>query len=196
MTPGGASAPVQPPERASFGPKAPAIAMAGRPLIKDQPKAKSPGHGAPWRRDRGSARHRDAPSFAAARPHENLTAGAPFTLNANLQAQLAPLAAGFRERVANNTAKKQRAGRHPRRGAPALCCARTIPRRSALPALRARPRPLCRRELGSLLLFNHHGPYPRFQGHSPSRTLRGVFRCRSSLGIRPVLPDRDLAAIS
>src|SRR5213082_3375480 len=99
---------------ASFGPKAPAIAMAGRPLIKDQPKAKSPGHGAPWQRDRGSARHRDAPSFAAARPHENLTAGAPFTLNANLQAQLAPLAAGFRERVAN-TAKKQRAGRHPRR---------------------------------------------------------------------------------
>ena len=28
---GGASAPVRPPERASFGPKAPAIAMAGRP---------------------------------------------------------------------------------------------------------------------------------------------------------------------
>jgi len=44
-----------------------------------------------------------------------------------------------------------------------------------------------------VLLFNHHGPYPRIQGHSLSRTPPGPFRCRSPRRISWVLPDRDLS---
>jgi len=44
-----------------------------------------------------------------------------------------------------------------------------------------------------LLLFNHHGPYPRIQGHSLSRTPSGPFRCRSPRRISLALPDRDLS---
>ncbi|PFG48757.1 hypothetical protein ATK36_3866 [Amycolatopsis sulphurea] len=72
-----------------------------------------------------------------------------------------------------------------------LACARIIPRRPALPALRTRPRPLCRRELGAVLLYNHHGRYPRIQGHSPSRTPTPRISCTSSSKIHLPLPDRD-----
>ncbi|GAB3370479.1 hypothetical protein GCM10027360_42350 [Amycolatopsis echigonensis] len=41
-----------------------------------------------------------------------------------------------------------------------LACARIIPRRPALPALRTRPRPICRRELGAAVLSSLNGCLP------------------------------------
>jgi len=78
QAPAGASAPVWAPERASFGPKAPAIAMAGRPWWTKRGLAQV---GAPWQRDRGSARHREAPFLRPPGRTKTRRQGAPLRQN-------------------------------------------------------------------------------------------------------------------
>src|SRR5213082_2805220 len=113
---GGASAPVWAPERASFGPKAPAIAMVGRPW---QAKARMGPRGAPWQRDRGSARHREAPSLRPPGRTKTRRQGAPPPQD---QPKLTrkprgrPLAARLRQRFA----KKHSTGDAPGRTSPVL----------------------------------------------------------------------------